>query len=823
MKSRTLTPWWVRTGSNVPAIFSFVVTLALLVSMYTIWHQGQLNKLTAMADNLSSVLQQEMDKKSALLQAIGDFLDQNSGDESKTYALVSAMFEQRQQAFGDAFQYAPDGIITKSIPIAGYEGAIGLNLLTHNNNRNLSKLAIDEHRLKVLGPFRAVQGWRAIIFRQPVFLTRENGRQQFWGFVQIVQKLDRKIFPLLKALTEGDRGMIYRIRHNKEIIDSNHSQSSIEDYMLEKIVKLPGGSVWHVGVDTKNRLLGSANHSLIYIAIALSFVVAFLVRMGWKAFTGHYNLLLENNLLENQRMAAESASSSKSVFLANMSHEIRTPLTATIGLLQLLSQSELTEEQYKQLSQAQNSSRMLLDILNQILDFSKIEAGKIHLENVPFSPADMISQIDALLRAMAEKKSIVFDVELPGQLPNRLSGDVSRLTQILVNLLGNAIKFTESGCVCLKIKAKKLTANESGQVQWQIDFSVEDTGIGISDDRLETIFESFEQAEKSTTRKYGGTGLGLAISKCLVQAMGGELLVQSQLGKGSRFFFSLSLPEAKPVTTSETINTLTVDFSQNDLLAGLHILLVEDNSALQKVIVALLKSQKANVALAENGLQAIELVSQLKNLDLVLMDIQMPVMDGHEATRQIREQFTQQELPILAMTASALPEDYELALKNGMNGYLVKPVELKHLITELLERNILSKGGLGHPLTTVKSSSIEENKPTQSAIDVKAAIARMGNMPDIYQDLVLDFVDMAPEFIGSLATSSRAGDAVALQKNLHALKGVVSQLGAFAFSDWLKEKMKVLRSGVESEEMLDIGMKAAQRIEETLDQLRDFT
>jgi len=201
----------------------------------------------------------------------------------------------------------------------------------------------------------------------------------------------------------------------------------------------------------------------------------------------------------------------------------------------------------------------------------------------------------------------------------------------------------------------------------------------------------------------------------------------------------------------------------------------------------------------------------------------MPVMDGHEATRQIREQFTQQELPILAMTASALPEDYELALKNGMNGYLVKPVELKHLITELLERNILSKGGQGHPLTTVKSSSIEENKPTQSAIDVKAAIARMGNMPDIYQDLVLDFVDMAPEFIGSLATSSRAGDAVALEKNLHALKGVVSQLGAFAFSDWLKEKMKVLRSGVESEEMLDIGMKAAQRIEETLDQLRDFT
>ncbi|MCP4292723.1 MAG: response regulator [bacterium] len=392
----------------------------------------------------------------------------------------------------------------------------------------------------------------------------------------------------------------------------------------------------------------------------------------WSGLINQHELKIRAKSLEEANIKAQQAVKIKGEFLANMSHEIRTPLNGIIGLTDLVLESELNEQQHDYLSDVKISGETLLTIINEILDFSKIEAGGIVIEKRPFSLSRVLDKTIRPLRFSAESKANTLVVELDNNLPRKLKGDSHRLWQILTNLAGNAVKFTENGTITVKASLE----GRSGDV-CSVRLDVKDTGIGISKAAQETIFDAFSQADGSTTRNYGGTGLGLAISKKLVELMGGELVLNSEENKGSTFSFILEMKEvseAKSQKIPKTKKNLTPQ------LSGLNILLVEDNSVNAKLATRLLNKSDIQVEWVTDGSQAVE-AFQKNSYDIVLMDVQMPVMDGFEATQNIRkyEKGTGKQTPIIALTAHALDGYRELCLEKGMDDYLTKPLNPKIL------------------------------------------------------------------------------------------------------------------------------------------------
>ncbi len=380
------------------------------------------------------------------------------------------------------------------------------------------------------------------------------------------------------------------------------------------------------------------------------------------------------------RQAAEAASRAKSEFLANMSHEIRTPMNAILGLLALTQSTPLDARQQDYLNKTEGAAKSLLGLINDILDFSKIEAGKMTLDPRPFSVQRLLDELAVVLAANLRSKPVEIRFELAPDVPAHLLGDDMRLQQVLINLAGNAIKFTDAGEVVVAVRA--LSQDEHEAV---LAFSVRDTGIGIAPEQQSHIFGHFSQAESSTTRRFGGSGLGLAISKRIVELMGGELSLQSVLGRGSTFAFVLRLPKAEPAPAMAAAPASRESGSKPRRLQGLRILLVEDNKINQMVADGLLSGEGAQVTVAANGQLGVEAVFQQPGaFDLVLMDVQMPVMDGYEATRTIRKHPAFAQLPIIAMTANAMAEDRAACLQAGMNDHVGKPFELNQLVQLLL-------------------------------------------------------------------------------------------------------------------------------------------
>lgn len=491
--------------------------------------------------------------------------------------------------------------------------------------------------------------------------------------------------------------------------------------------------------------------------------------------------------IQASKIEAEKASEAKSIFLANMSHEIRTPMNPIIGTTYLLEKTELTEKQQKYVEQIRSSAQILLGIINDILDFSKIEAGKLEIENVDYSLNTILNNASSMFFRVAESKGLNLQFEVDENVPMDLKGDSLRIQQVLINLISNAIKFTDKGNIIVRVE----TSTDGKSLR----FLVSDTGIGLSKDEILKIFESFTQSDFSITRRYGGTGLGLSISKNLVEKMGGSIGVESQPGKGSTFYFTLPLIPAEKTENGNKIdqNISLKDFT--NVYSGKKVLVVEDDAINREVVMEILRSTGLSVTCVMNGKEAIEIIER-EHFDLVLMDVQMPEMDGIEATGIIRSKEGNSNLPIVAMTAYAVAEDVERCFAAGMNGYVQKPIEPEHLFKTL---NVFLKTSADIASKITSSVTMKYNNEFTEqleGIDVATALRRLGGNEDLLKKLVFQFCNIfknAPQDIQHHFSNLDKESALML---VHSIRGASGNIGAVALYNAATELEMSLSKGI---------------------------
>ncbi|MDQ5908646.1 MAG: hypothetical protein QG599_738, partial [Pseudomonadota bacterium] len=521
-------------------------------------------------------------------------------------------------------------------------------------------------------------------------------------------------------------------------------------------------------------------------------------------------LQIAHTEIEAINQALQTANAAKSEFLAHMSHEIRTPLNAVLGLAQLLDRESLNDHQYDMVVRIRDAGQSLLGIINDILDLSKIEAGQLPIESRPYALETLLARLDSLMGHTARAKGLDLRIEATTAHPGPLMGDALRLEQVLINLMGNAIKFTEQGAVTLEIERGK-----TDETTVWLRFTVRDTGIGIAPETLDRLFTPFTQADAGTTRRFGGTGLGLSICKRLVELMGGSIGAKSQAGQGSAFWFELpftSAPEAEIATIVASPSAELALPTPKLRLKGKHFLVVDDSAINREVVERVLAFEGAMATQAADGQQAVQyLQNQPDVFDAVLMDIRMPVMDGLTATRLIRNELGLTALPILALTAGVLYEQQQAAHTAGVNDVLAKPLDLERLVALLLKWINSNPKVAGaaifqpphHNLSApeMKKSELAGNARTDDefpdipGIDRVRAAQVLGQNRAFFLRLLAGFVDQFTNAVALTRRDLAQDDREAAIHRLHTLRGNAGHLGA----------LDLMRSAGELEEAIERG------------------
>ncbi|MEN2402563.1 ATP-binding protein [Flavobacterium sp. MC2016-06] len=517
--------------------------------------------------------------------------------------------------------------------------------------------------------------------------------------------------------------------------------------------------------------------SLLILLVVSGAVIGYHIM---RQFKRQHLLIKELDIAEKK---ASIAAQTKENFLANMSHEIRTPLSGILGFTNLLQKRPLDATSTEFVSSIQSSGENLMTIINDILDLSKIEAGMMRITPGIFSINGLLNSVETLFLERIKEKKLTFSSSVETSIPDTLVGDATRLTQILVNLLGNAIKFTHKGTVSIEVYNKQQNENEV-----ILGFKITDTGIGIDKDKLDEIFERFNQGEDSTTRNYGGTGLGLSIVKKLIALQNGDIEVSSEQGKGAVFNFHIPYGIAKQQLNS--IPAVNVNYYKDISNKALRVLVVDDNAINQSLMQHLLLQWNVSFDMASNGLEAVEYLRKT-DCDLVLMDLQMPQMDGYTATQQIRE-ILKLDIPIIAMTAHALPGEREKCLSRGMNEYISKPIKEEELF------KLISNFGL-------KEEKLEGSKDevTTSAfqyIDLTYMQSISGDNKAFEQKVTSQFINNTPSHLQELITAYQNQDFKIVKLRSHDLLSTIAIMGLLPI---LKEKLEILERTDEKSTLIE--------------------
>ena len=598
-----------------------------------------------------------------------------------------------------SIQIAPDGVVTEIYPEAGNESG-KIDLIHDKERGKISCYARDNDVITMQGPFSLKQGGTGIAVRNPVYVEQKNGERTFWGFTIVIIRVPDIFADSIKSLTDFS----YEYKLSKSIAPWDETYEEVYGSVVEMIDPVTytfelGDSQWVLEVMPENgwnsneklyRLWGCG---LLIVLLLTGFV--FMIMLLHRTQESENTVVELNKKLQKALEQAKTASVEKSNFLFNMSHDIRTPMNAVIGMTSLIRHDAGNKDKVIEYADKIDiSSQHLLGIINDILDMSKIEAGKTVFKYDDFSILNFIQKINNLFHSQIDEKKQTLTTK-KNIRHEWVNGDQLHLMQIFNNLLSNAVKYTQEGGE-IQFLVEECETNSSVYAKYR--FLVRDNGIGMSADFKDKIFDAFTRAENSVTNKIQGTGLGMAITRNLVEAMGGTIDVESELGQGSCFEVLIELRIAEDRTVALAAQEDT-DEQDGNILQGMRFLCAEDNELNAEILTELLKIEGAECTICENGEEVLKAFEQSApgDYDMILMDVQMPVMNGYEATKAIRRSSHElaKTIPIIAMTANAFSEDIQHSLAASMNAHVSKPVEMK--VLEKTIRSIKSGGGGTEP------------------------------------------------------------------------------------------------------------------------------